>query len=87
MRAVIHPHAGGYIEFADEIERIAADVPKEVAGFSKHKLARAFLRWLGTHELTDLTDTEQTGVVKLLADVNKALGVRDCGPRKRGPVR
>lgn len=33
VRAVIHPHAGGYIEFADEIERIAADVPKEVAGF------------------------------------------------------
>ncbi|WP_152048656.1 TIM barrel protein [Aureimonas psammosilenae] len=33
VRAVIHPHAGGYIEFADEIERISADVPKEVAGF------------------------------------------------------
>jgi inosose dehydratase len=30
---VIHPHAGGYIEFADEIARIAADVPNEVAGF------------------------------------------------------
>ena len=27
VRAVIHPHAGGYIEFADEIERIAADMP------------------------------------------------------------
>ena len=33
VRAVIHPHAGGYIEFADEIERIAADVPQETAGF------------------------------------------------------
>lgn len=33
VRAVIHPHAGGYIEFADEIERIAADVPHAVAGF------------------------------------------------------
>ncbi|WP_373414273.1 TIM barrel protein [Ensifer aridi] len=33
VRAVIHPHAGGYIEFADEIERIANDVPAEVAGF------------------------------------------------------
>jgi inosose dehydratase len=32
VRAVIHPHAGGYIEFADEIERIAADVPADVAG-------------------------------------------------------
>ncbi len=33
VRAVIHPHAGGYIEFADEIERIAADVAQELAGF------------------------------------------------------
>lgn len=33
VRAVIHPHAGGYIEFADEIARIAADVPIETAGF------------------------------------------------------
>lgn len=32
VRAVIHPHAGGYIEFADEIERIVADVPADVAG-------------------------------------------------------
>ena len=32
VRAVIHPHAGGYIEFADEIERIVADVPPDVAG-------------------------------------------------------
>jgi len=33
VRAVIHPHAGGYIEFADEIRRIAQDVPQEIAGF------------------------------------------------------
>ena len=33
VRAVLHPHAGGYIEFADEIERIARDVPAETAGF------------------------------------------------------
>ncbi len=32
MRAVIHPHAGGYIEFADEIDRIVADVPAQAAG-------------------------------------------------------
>ena len=28
----IHPHAGGYIEFADEIERIAGDIPAEEVG-------------------------------------------------------
>jgi inosose dehydratase len=32
VRAVIHPHAGGYIEFEDEIERIAADIAPETAG-------------------------------------------------------
>jgi inosose dehydratase len=32
VRAVIHPHAGGYIEFADEIERMVAEIPPDVAG-------------------------------------------------------
>ena len=32
VRAVIHPHAGGYIEFEDEIRRIAGDVPQQMAG-------------------------------------------------------
>jgi len=32
IRAVIHPHAGGNIEFADEIDRILDDVPHSIAG-------------------------------------------------------
>jgi inosose dehydratase len=32
VRAVIHPHAGGYIEFEDELDRIAGDVPIGLAG-------------------------------------------------------
>lgn len=32
VRTVIHPHAGGYIEFADEIDKVMADIPHEVAG-------------------------------------------------------
>lgn len=32
VRAVIHPHAGGYIEFADEIEQLVRDIPYELAG-------------------------------------------------------
>ena len=32
VRAVIHPHAGGSIEVADEIERLANDIPHDVAG-------------------------------------------------------
>ncbi len=32
VRTVIHPHAGGYIEFADEIRQVIADIPHSVAG-------------------------------------------------------
>ncbi|MDO5549377.1 MAG: TIM barrel protein [Eubacteriales bacterium] len=32
VRPVIHPHAGGYIEFEDEIEAMLAAIPYEVAG-------------------------------------------------------
>jgi inosose dehydratase len=33
VRATIHPHAGGYIEFEDEIARLAKDISAETAGF------------------------------------------------------
>ena len=32
VRPVIHPHAGGYIEFADEIENVVRDIPYELGG-------------------------------------------------------
>ena len=32
VRAVIHPHEGGFIEFADEIARVAHDIPQATAG-------------------------------------------------------
>ncbi|MDY3619129.1 sugar phosphate isomerase/epimerase family protein [Agathobaculum sp.] len=32
VRPVIHPHAGGYIEFADEIDAVTRDIPYETAG-------------------------------------------------------
>ena len=32
VRAVIHPHAGSYVEFEDEIERLLADVPADALG-------------------------------------------------------
>lgn len=32
IRPVIHPHAGGYIEFADELARLVEDIPDPVAG-------------------------------------------------------
>jgi inosose dehydratase len=33
VRPVIHPHAGGCIEFADEITQLAGDIPHQTAGF------------------------------------------------------
>jgi inosose dehydratase len=35
VRAVIRPHPGGYIEFEDELDRVAQDVPGEVAGLCR----------------------------------------------------
>ena len=32
VRAVIHPHAGGHVEFADEIARVCADIPATEVG-------------------------------------------------------
>lgn len=32
VRPVIHPHAGGYIEFQDELDKIVRDIPYELAG-------------------------------------------------------
>lgn len=32
VRGVIHPHAGGHIEFSDEIAKLVEDVPYELAG-------------------------------------------------------
>ncbi|MDH0117784.1 sugar phosphate isomerase/epimerase [Rhizobium pusense] len=32
VRATIHPHAGGYIEFADELAQIVNDIPADLAG-------------------------------------------------------
>ena len=32
VRATIHPHAGGYIEFADELARLVADIDADTAG-------------------------------------------------------
>lgn len=33
IRPVVHPHAGGYIEFEDELEMLADDMPYDIAGF------------------------------------------------------
>lgn len=32
VRTVVHPHAGGHIEFADELAQLVQDIPADVAG-------------------------------------------------------
>lgn len=49
VRAVVHPHAGGYIEFADEIDKLARDIPKDVAGLC---LDTGHLRYSGMDPVT-----------------------------------
>jgi inosose dehydratase len=51
VRAVIHPHAGGHIEFADELARIAEDIPAEVAGLC---LDTGHLRYAGMDPVATL---------------------------------
>ena len=46
---------------------------KEIAGFSKYRLAKAFLRWTRTHRATDLTDGERRLWTKLIGSINASL--------------
>jgi hypothetical protein len=45
----------------------------EVDGFSKYKLAKAFLRWARAHEASDLREDERSQWTALIGAVNKAL--------------
>lgn len=45
----------------------------EIADFSKYKLARAFIRWLATHDISALAPDELDAVTALFADINKSL--------------
>ncbi|MBJ7221031.1 MULTISPECIES: TIM barrel protein [unclassified Brenneria] len=52
VRPVIHPHAGGCIEFADEIDRLAKDIPHDIAGLC---LDTGHLYYSGMDPVTWLT--------------------------------
>lgn len=51
VRATIHPHAGGYIEFEDELDRLAADIGPETAGLC---LDTGHLAYAGMDPVTTL---------------------------------
>ena len=52
---------------------IAAIFASEIAGFSKYRLAKAYLRWTRERTAADLTDDERNSWVKLIRRVNRAL--------------
>ncbi|MFF2521477.1 AAA family ATPase [Streptomyces liangshanensis] len=59
---------------ASQQKRHIADIFKvEISGFSKWKLAKAFLQWLTDHGWSELTADEQAAWQKLFAAINKAL--------------
>ena len=45
----------------------------EIKGFSKYKLAKAFLRWAREHEAADLTENEREQWSQLIDIINRAL--------------
>lgn len=46
---------------------------EEIGGFSKYKLAKAFLRWTRDHVAGDLSDDERRQWKKLIGAINSAL--------------
>ena len=52
---------------------ILAICSDEISGFSKYKLAKAFLRWARAHEADDLTEAECRSWTKLIKLINVAL--------------
>jgi predicted ATPase len=65
-----------------DIQAVAASQParpvvdifaKEIPGFSKYRLAKAYLRWTRSHTAADLTPDEQAQWTTLITAINKAL--------------
>ena len=45
----------------------------EIQGFSKYKLAKAYLRWAREHKASDLQESEKEAWTKLINNINQAL--------------
>ncbi len=58
---------------AQPTRRIVDVFKAEVAAFSKYSLARAFLRWLGSHGVDDLPEHERDAWASLLGAADRAL--------------
>lgn len=60
-------------EAAQQPSRPIVDVFSSIKGFSKYKLAKAYLRWTRLHTAADLTSDERAQWTLLIDKINKAL--------------
>jgi inosose dehydratase len=91
LRPVVHPHAGGYLEFRDEIERVLDDTDVELcldtghlayAGMSAQHALEAYAPRLAHLHLKDVRGDvlqrvrdERVGFWDALADLRASLAV------------
>lgn len=60
-------------QVAQQASRPLVDIFSSVTGFSKYKLAKAFLRWARENDASALSDAEKIAWTKLIAAINIAL--------------
>ncbi|MFC0243262.1 AAA family ATPase [Rhodopseudomonas telluris] len=60
-------------EAAAQPDRPLVDILDKVSGFSKYKLAKAYVRWTRDHLASDLTEDERKQWKKLIDAINSAL--------------
>lgn len=60
-------------QVAQQPSRPIADIFSGVTGFSKYKLAKAFLRWTRENDVGALSEGERAAWTKLIASINAAL--------------
>lgn len=60
-------------QVAKQPNRPLVDILSTVTGFSKYKLAKAFLRWTRDHDFSALSEAERAAWAKLITAINAAL--------------
>ena len=60
-------------EAAAQPDRPIVDILDKVSGFSKYKLAKAYVRWTRDHSASDLTEDERKQWKKLIDAINSVL--------------
>ena len=69
-------------EFGTDVAAVASNQPQrptmsvfeaEISGFSKYRLAKAYLRWTRERSAADLTEDERNSWTELIKQVNRAL--------------